>query len=178
MLNANGDGDFDLPQRQEITIGQDGRCNLLRWDDDMSIFRQRHHMIAFMMAAVMAVTSLPVNVARAGMISTQAIIESQSSPYAKSATSIERFKALLARDDVRAQMVALGVDPVEAASRVTALTDEELIHLAGRLEELPAGEGAMTTFALIALIITVVVLLANRISFGGGGACSDRYYRC
>lgn len=131
-----------------------------------------------MMAAVMTVTSLPVDVARAGMISTRTIIESQPSLHAQSSTSIERIRTLLARDDVRAQMVTLGVDPAEAASRVNALTDEELIHLAGRLDELPAGEGAMTTFALVALIITVVVLLAARISSGGSRACSYRSYRC
>jgi hypothetical protein len=177
-MNANSDGCFDFPQRHEFTIGHVERCSLLRWDDDMSIFRRRHHMTALVMAAVMTVTSLPVNVARAGMISTQTIIESDPSPETQPANAVERFRTLLARDDVRAQMVTLGVDPAEAASRVDALTDEELILLAEHLEELPAGEGAMTTFALVALIITVVVLLATRISFGGGRPCSYRYYRC
>lgn len=84
----------------------------------------------------------------------------------------ERIRAFLVRDDVRAQMMALGVDPAEAALRGDALTDQELILLAGRLEEPPAGEGAMTTFALVVLIITVVILLASRISFGRGRPCS------
>ncbi|MGI9498663.1 MAG: PA2779 family protein [Geminicoccaceae bacterium] len=178
MLSANSGGYFDFAQRQDLTIGHDERCDLLHWDDDMSIFRQRHHMTGFLMAAVTTVTSLPVDVAQAGMISTRTIIDSRSSPHAQPATAIERFRTLLARDDVRAQMVMLGVDPAEAALRVNALTDEELILLAGRLEELPAGEGAMTTFALVALIITVVVLLASRISSGGGRACSYRYHHC
>ncbi|MGH1482725.1 MAG: PA2779 family protein [Geminicoccales bacterium] len=144
----------------------------------MSTFRRRYRIAAFVMAAVMIATSLTVDVAQAGMISTRTIIESESSPHAQSSTSIERIRTLLARDDVRAQMVALGVDPAEAASRVNALTDDELVLLAGRLEQLPAGEGAMTTFALIALIITVVVLLATRISFGGGRNCAYRYHHC
>ncbi len=144
----------------------------------MSTFRRRYRIAAFVMAAVMIATSLTVDVAQAGMISTRTIIESESSPHAQSSTSIERIRTLLARDDVRAQMVALGVDPAEAASRVNALTDEELVLLAGRLEQLPAGEGAMTTFALIALIVTVVVLLATRISFGGGRNCAYRYHHC
>ena len=144
----------------------------------MSTFRRRYRVAAFVMAAVMIATSLTVDVAQAGMISTRTIIESESLPHAQSSTSIERIRTLLARDDVRAQMVALGVDPAEAASRVNALTDEELVLLAGRLEQLPAGEGAMTTFALIALIVTVVVLLATRISFGGGRNCAYRYHHC
>ena len=126
----------------------------------------------------MTVTSLPANVAQAGMISTRTIIESGHASEGRSATTAERVHALLARDDVRAQMMAFGVNPAEATLRVNALTDDELILLAGRLEELPAGEGAMTSFALVALIITVVILLASRISFGGGRPCSFQYYRC
>ena len=75
-------------------------------------------------------------------------------------------------------MMALGVDPAEATLRVDALTDEELILLAGRLEDLPAGEGAMTTFVLVAFIVAFVISLAAGAWSGGGRPCSYRYYRC
>jgi len=126
----------------------------------------------------MTVTSLPANVAQAGMISTRTIIESRHASEGRSAATAERIHILLARDDVRAQMMALGVDPAEATLRVDALTDEELILLAGRLEDLPAGEGAMTTFVLVAFIVAFVISLAAGAWFGGGTPCSYRYYRC
>ncbi len=144
----------------------------------MSSVRRRHHVTATAMAVVMTVTSLPANVAQAGMISTRTIIESGHASEGRSAATAERIHALLARDDVRAQMIALGVDPAEATLRVDALTDEELILLAGRLEELPAGEGAMTTFVLVAFIVAFVISLAAGAWSGGGRSCTYRYYRC
>jgi hypothetical protein len=134
--------------------------------------RRRHHVIATAMAVVMTVTSWPANIAQAGMISTRTIIESTQASEGQSTATAERLHALLARDDVRAQMMALGVDPAEAILRVDALTDEELVLLAGRLEDLPAGEGAMTTFALVAVIVAFVISLATRSWSGGRRSCT------
>ena len=46
-------------------------------------------------------------------------------------------QATLAREDVRAAMIELGVDPAEARLRVAALSDAELAQLEGRLQQLP-----------------------------------------
>ena len=144
----------------------------------MSNVRRRHQVTATAMVAVMTVMSLPANVAQAGMISTRAIIESRQASEGQSTATAQRLHALLARHDVRAQMMALGVDPAEATLRVDALTHEELVVLAGRLEELPAGEGAMTTFVLVAFIVAFVISLAAGVWSGGGRSCTYRYYRC
>lgn len=93
----------------------------------------------------------------------------------QSEAAIERIRTLLARSDVHAEMIALGVDPAEAAKRVDALTDEELIQLAGHLDDLPAGKGAVTTFALVALIVTLVMLLATKSWSDAKSPCSYRY---
>src|SRR5690606_8554656 len=47
------------------------------------------------------------------------------------------LNAWLARDEVRGKLVSLGVDPAEVEARVAALGDEEVVALAGNLEELP-----------------------------------------
>ena len=144
----------------------------------MSNVRRRHHVTAAAVTVVMTITSLPANVAQAGMISTRTIIESRQASEGQSTATAQRLHALLARDDVRAQMMALGVDPAEATTRVDALTDEELVLLAGRLEDLPAGEGAMTTFVLVAFIVAFVISLAAGAWSSGGRSCTHRYYRC
>ncbi len=64
-------------------------------------------------------------------------------------------ESYLARDDVEARLVSLGVDPEMARLRVAALSAEEVVALAGRVEQEPAGGDSL----LVVLGITFVVLL-------------------
>lgn len=65
--------------------------------------------------------------------------------------------ATLARDDVRNELIAMGVDPDDALARAGALSDAELEQLAGQLESLPAGGDA--TLALIGAVFVVLLIL-------------------
>ncbi|MDZ7661624.1 PA2779 family protein [Thiohalophilus sp.] len=72
-------------------------------------------------------------------------------------------KEVLQRDEVRDQLVALGVDPADAIERVDAMTEQEIRMLAGQLEELPAGASALglLAFVLVVLLITDLLNLTN-----------------
>ena len=70
--------------------------------------------------------------------------------------AIERINGLLARDSVRQQMVALGVDPRDAQARVAALTDSELQTLDRQIGELPAGGDVL---ALVGVVFVVLLIL-------------------
>lgn len=63
---------------------------------------------------------------------------------------------VLARADVREQMVGLGVDPAEVEARIAALTDAEVATLATRLEGAPAGGDAL---AVIGIVFVVLMIL-------------------
>lgn len=63
---------------------------------------------------------------------------------------------VLARADVRGQMVALGVDPSEVDARIAALTDAEVATLASRLDGAPAGGDAL---AVIGIVFVVLMIL-------------------
>jgi len=63
---------------------------------------------------------------------------------------------VLARADVRGQMLALGVDPSEVDARIAALTDAEVATLASRLEGAPAGGDAL---AVIGIVFVVLMIL-------------------
>lgn len=69
-----------------------------------------------------------------------------------------KVRAFLNRADAERNLVALGVNPEFATQRVDALTDEEVVHLAGKIDSLPAG-GALSNQDLI-LILLVVILVA------------------
>ena len=129
----------------------------------MNLSTRCHPLTALFMSLVMLVTSLPLGSAHAGMVSTKTLIEQQSpeAPVAdESASSRERIRDLLAQDDIRAEMIALGITPAEAEARIQALTDEELTEIAGRLDELPAG-GMVGTILLALFIVFGVAVLVD-----------------
>lgn len=128
----------------------------------MNLSTRRRPLTALFLAAVMFISSLPLNVAEAGMVSTQTLIEQQDAGATASAqpeTSRERIRDLLARDDVRAEMVALGITSDEAEARIASLTDQEVADIAGRLDQLPAGEGVGSILIIVFVVFGVAVLM-------------------
>lgn len=128
----------------------------------MNIGPKRCQITALVMTGVMIVTSLPVATAQAGMVTTNQIIDSNPADDQIKAPALaprERIEALLARADVRAEMIALGVDPAEAEARVAAMTETELAMLAGRLDQLPAGEGIGTILIIVFIVFGLAVLI-------------------
>jgi hypothetical protein len=69
------------------------------------------------------------------------------------ADQVSRIQATLARDDVRQQLIALGVNPDDAATRVSRLSNTELASLDGQLQRLPAGGDALGVVLLVFLIL-------------------------
>ncbi|GGB79763.1 hypothetical protein GCM10011352_01780 [Marinobacterium zhoushanense] len=71
-------------------------------------------------------------------------------------TQRARIHDMLARDDVKQQMIDLGVDPNMVQERVNGMTPAELAQVEGRLDQLPAGSGALGTIALVLLILILL----------------------
>jgi len=107
-------------------------------------------------AMLVALTAWPLGFAHAGLIPTEEVIAGE-----QVAAERERVIAFLERQEVRTQMVALGVDPAEAMARVQALSDEEVRQIAGRLDELPAGQDAVGALIGAAVFVFLVLLLTD-----------------
>lgn len=103
-----------------------------------------------LLAMSLVVTTMP---ARAEMIGTAELLATSAE-----ASQRERVNAFLAREDVRQQFEALGVNPAEAAQRVAGLTEAELEQLSGRIDGLPAGAGALEVVLIIVLILIILEL--------------------
>ncbi len=112
--------------------------------------------LAVGLALLMVVMTLPMGLAQAKMVTTDQVIE-QSTPSDARA----QVRDFLMREDVQQQLTRLGVDPEEAARRVASLSDEEVQQIAGRLDELPAGEGAVGIVIGAFLIIFLVLLITD-----------------
>ncbi|WP_372592589.1 PA2779 family protein [Guyparkeria sp.] len=86
-----------------------------------------------------------------GMVTTQEAVNAD-----QASADRERITELLARDDVRSQLVAQGVDPAEVEQRVAALSDEEVRQMSERLDQLPAGANSVVGVLLAVFIILLV----------------------
>ena len=120
-------------------------------------------LAALFMAAVMTFTSLPLGGLKAGMVSTGQLLDEDRAltpGHVDQGSERSRVQTFLARDDVRAEMMALGVTAAEAEARVAAMTDQEVAELAGRLDELPAGGvsvGTVLLFLFVAFGAAVII---------------------
>lgn len=110
--------------------------------------------LSAVLCATMLAASLPVN---AAMLSTESAVEVQASQADRA-----RLLAFLGRDDVRAQMEKMGVNPADAAERVASLSDDEVREMNGRLDTLPAGAsdilGVLFTIFIILLVTDILGL--------------------
>lgn len=69
-----------------------------------------------------------------------------------------RVKALIERPELAKALSKMGIVPQEALGRVDAMSDAEVLQLAGRLDAALAG-GALTNEQLL-LIIIIILLIA------------------
>jgi hypothetical protein len=90
-------------------------------------------------------------VAHAELVGTLRAVESSTRP-----SDLETVNAALARDQVRNQMLALGVDPADVAARVARLTDSELATLAQRMDQMPAGGDAIAVIGIVFLVLLIL----------------------
>ena len=112
--------------------------------------------IAGSMAVTMLMTAMPINIARADMVTTDQVIEELSVADART-----RVMSFVLREDVGQQLTMLGVEPEEAARRVASLSDDEIEEIAGRLDELPAGQGAIGAVVGAIVVIFLVLLITD-----------------
>ena len=122
----------------------------------MQGLRQLRRGVALVLAVVMFVISMPLGVAHAALVSTEEVLAAGDG-----AAERARVLAFLERAEVREQIAALGVDPNEAAARVAALSDAQVREIAGKLDQLPAGQGAIAAVVGAIVIIFLVLLVTD-----------------
>lgn len=114
-----------------------------------SAFRKTSRVLIVCMLTM----AMPLPQANAGLISTQEITQAQSQA---DRTRIQNF---LEREEVRNQIVAMGVDAQSAIDRVAALSDEEVARIAGKLDQMPAGGNVIGVLFTVFIILLVTDIL-------------------
>lgn len=110
-------------------------------------------------AAVIAglfVTSMPMPRAQAALVTSEDLATQRSV-----AADRARINELMAREDVQRELKTYGISSDEAQARVNSLTDEEVMQVAGRLDQLPAGQSALGVIVGAAVLIFIVLLITD-----------------
>ena len=69
-----------------------------------------------------------------------------------------RVRALVERPELAAALSKMGIVPQEAAARVDAMSDAEVLQLAGKLDAAIAG-GAVTNEQLLLVVIILLLII-------------------
>ena len=109
--------------------------------------------IAVYAVASMTVLGIPAPAAAAMIATDQAAAPARSVQQERA-----RIDALLAREDVRQGLVQHGVTPEQAKARIAALSDGEVLQVAGRLDALPAGGDGGSVLGAILIIFFVLLI--------------------
>jgi len=120
----------------------------------MKTLRQKMKPISMVLTVLMLLLTVPVHSVLAAMIGTETVMDLNRAQQAR-----DYLDQFLARQDVQAALSAQGVDPVEAKARVDSLSDAEVIAIADRIEQLPAGGDSFLGFVLAIAIIVFLVLV-------------------
>ncbi|HEY5702809.1 MAG TPA: PA2779 family protein [Gammaproteobacteria bacterium] len=122
----------------------------------MNSLRKLNKYLSFPVLITFMLSTLPFTSANAMMIGTDQVINQEVIQADR-----ERVVEFIDRDDVRKEMQELGVDPDEAKERVMALSDAEVRQLAGELDQIPAGEGAVGAVVGAFVLVFVILLLTD-----------------
>lgn len=121
------------------------------------IFRRLCRFIALPLALMMFLVSAPITmVANAALVSTDTVIDSMSAQQDR-----ERVLQFFSREDVSSQYRSLGLNPDEARARVQTMSDEEVRQVAGKLDQMPAGEGVLGFIAFLIILGLLVLAVTD-----------------
>lgn len=70
-----------------------------------------------------------------------------------------RLQALLARDDVQLALMRHGVGAEQAAARIAAMPDEDVLLLQQRIDSMPAGGDVVGVLVFLFLVLLVTDIL-------------------
>lgn len=110
--------------------------------------------VALIMSLFIVWAGLISSAATAAVIDTEQMISQH-----QLASDKADMKQVLAKKDVKEQLLTLGVSPDDVDSRIDSLTASELAMLQDKMDEMPAGSGALGLLALLVLIFFITDII-------------------
>jgi hypothetical protein len=116
--------------------------------------------VCYFVTMTMLLMSLPVQTVQAAMVRTETVLTLSTVNNVR-----ENLNQFLKREDVKAIMTAQGISPIEAKARVDSLSDAEVMQIAEKMDQLPAGGSAFGVIIGAAVIIFIVLLITDILGY-------------
>ena len=116
--------------------------------------------VCYFVTMTMLLMSLPVQTVQAAMVRTETVLTLTTAKNVR-----ENLNQFLKREDVKAIMMAQGISPVEATARVDSLSDAEIMQIADKMDQLPAGGSTFGVIMGTAVIIFIVLLITDILGY-------------
>ena len=126
----------------------------------MKFIRKKISLISLFMATMMLLIATPYQTLLAVMVPTEATIYQIKAQDAR-----DHLKTLISKNDIKKSLVSQGIDPMEAKARVDSLSDSEVIEVADKIEQLPAGGGAFGAVIAASVIVFLVLLITDILGY-------------
>ena len=126
----------------------------------MKIIRKKIGFISLFMATMMLLIAIPYQPLLAAMVPTEATIYQIKAQNAR-----DHLKTLISKNDIKRSLISQGIDPDEAKARVDSLSDSEVIEVADKIEQLPAGGGAFGAVIAASVIVFLVLLITDILGY-------------
>jgi hypothetical protein len=116
----------------------------------MSLFSKSKRILTALL--VFSFCSLGMqSVSVAGIVSSSEMVAAHQDQLSR-----DQLKTWMAREEVREQLVDMGVDVETAIARVDSMTDSEVQQLSAKMDEFPAASGFVETAVLAFLVLVVL----------------------
>jgi hypothetical protein len=117
------------------------------------------------LSVFMALTFFTVGVlyqssANASMIGTEQSLKEDKHPLKR-----EVLKNMLERKEIQEKLILYGVNSDNARVAVDSLTDDEILELAQKMDELPSGGNGVGALVGAALIVFLVLLITDILGY-------------
>lgn len=116
--------------------------------------------VCYFVTMTMLLMSLPVQTVRAAMVGTETVLTLSTAKNVR-----ENLNQFLKREDVKAIMMAQGISPEEAKARVDSLSDAEIMKIADKMDQLPAGGSTFGVIVGAAVIVFIVLLITDILGY-------------
>ncbi len=126
----------------------------------MKFIRKKISFISLFMATMMLLIAMPYQPLLAAMVPTEATIYQIKAQDAR-----DHLKTLISKNDIKKSLISQGIDPMEAKARVDSLSDSEVIEVADKIKQLPAGGGAIGAVIAASVIVFLVLLITDILGY-------------
>jgi len=104
----------------------------------------------------MVFMTMPFKTVCASMVGTETVLAITQVQNAR-----ENILNFLGHKDVQESMIAQGIDPLKAKARVDSLSDAEIMRIADKMDQLPAGGSDLGILVGTALVVFLVLLFTD-----------------